>query len=159
MNIGFVSKKSHVEDGTTVHDDVDLIEVSMSQDEIMNHDEFGTILNGPDTYQEIALALATDGIALVPWTDELGTQLDILLAWKPNPCAPSSHLIQRGIRPNDLFVSIMSWGAFGFDLKETDTFAGYYGEKLKLGKGESTDRLAEFLNGVKAALRAEIGMA
>lgn len=125
----------------------------------MNQDEYGTILNGHDTFQEIALALATDGVAFVPWTDELGTQFDILLVWKPVMCAPSSHLVQRGIRPNDLFVSIMSHSAFGFDLKESDTFAGYYGEKLKLGSNESTDRLAELLNGVKAALKAEIGMA
>lgn len=156
MNIGFISKKSHIEDGVTVHDDVELVEISMSQSENMNHDEFGTVLNGADTYKEIGLALATDSVVLVPWTDELGTQLDILLVWKPSFCAPSRQLIQGGVRSTDLFVSIMRKGAFGFEVDRTDTAGGYYAEKLGLEKGETALKLAEFLNGVKVALKAEI---
>jgi hypothetical protein len=123
----------------------------------MNHDEYGTILNGEDTIQEIALALATDGLALIPWTDEHGTQLDILFAWRPALCSPSSSLVQRGIRPTDLFVSIMSLGAFGFELDHDDTHAGYYGEKFRLTGDQTCRALADLINGVKRALRAEIG--
>lgn len=121
----------------------------------MNQDEYGTILNGPETYQAIALALVTTKLALIPWTDEAGTQLDILLAHGVE-FAPSRSLIQGGVRPTDFFVSIMRKGAFGFELNDLETHSGYYAEKLKLSGEETIDKLAEFLNGVKAALKAEI---
>lgn len=122
----------------------------------MNQDEYGTVFNGPDTFQEIALALITTKLALIPWTDEAGTQLDILLAYGVE-FAPSHGLIQGGVRPTDFFVSIMRKGAFGFELNDLETHSGYYAEKLKLSGEEMIDKLAEFLNGVKVALKAELG--
>ena len=122
----------------------------------MNQDEYGTVFNGPDTFQEIALALITTKLALIPWTDEAGTQFDVLLSYGVE-FAPSRGLIQGGLRSTDLFVSIMRKGAFGFDIDRTDTAGAYYAEKLFITGGETADKLAEFLNGVKVALKAELG--
>lgn len=64
--------------------------------------------------------------------------------------------IQGGIRPGfDLFVSIMRWGAFAFEINEADTHPGYYEEKLanRGPLGDTTrEVLAELINGVRKLL-------
>lgn len=59
--------------------------------------------------------------------------------------------MQRGIRSDDLFVSIMSRGAFGFECYGKK-HSGYVAEKLNLGIDETSEKLTELLNGVIAEL-------
>lgn len=115
----------------------------------MNKDEYGEIINGAETYLEIADKLKRREAVVIGWTDELDTHYDILFtngAYKQN-----GNLLQRGLKGNELFVSIMGKGAFGFDsntLKER----GYIAEKLNLGISETTQKLTDLINGIIAEL-------
>lgn len=116
----------------------------------MLKDEFGTVYNGPETFHDIASLLQDFGACLIPWTDQAGTQYDILFAiLHKEPQTVSRQLIQGGVTRWDLFVSIMRVGAFGFDIENTDTHPGYYAEKLKLTGDETNKKLAEMINGIK----------
>ncbi len=115
----------------------------------MNYEEYGEVINGQQTYEGIAHILERHPI-LVGWTDGNGTHLDIMFN---KQVVPYGTNIQGGIRPNtDLFVSIMRWGAFAFEISESELHPGYVDEKLgnrgSFGKACS-QALAELINGVK----------
>lgn len=55
--------------------------------------------------------------------------------------------MQRGIRGTDLFISIMSIGAFGFKL-DGIKHGSYIEEKLNIHGIVDIDKLAELINGV-----------
>lgn len=118
---------------------------------MIQHDEYGEILNGEQTYNGIAWDLNNGLSFLVGWTDGLGSHYDILLSYRPMHIA--SNPVQGGIHPkSDLFVSIMRVGAFAFDVGTTDTHWTYYAEKLGLGHGATVEKLTEFINGIKIAI-------
>ena len=116
----------------------------------MNYDSYGEVINGSETYRGIAEELRSNAV-IVGWTDENGTHFDILFTLT----ALAYGTFQGGLRPRtDLFVSIMRWGAFAFEINEADTAPGYYEEKLstrKLGD-ECSEKLAELINGVRKEL-------
>lgn len=115
----------------------------------MIKDTYGEILNSADTYREIAYACLYQKSVLIGWTDEQMTHLDILFTYKPT-FEGANH--QGGIKPTDLFVSVMRRGAFGFERAETSTHSGYINEKLGGGLGSTAEKLAELINGVRNAL-------
>jgi hypothetical protein len=116
----------------------------------MNYDTYGEVINGPETYKGIAEELGSNSV-LIGWTDQQGTHFDILFTLH---ALPYGNNIQGGIQPRtDLFVSIMRWGAFAFEIKDEDTHAGYYSEKLGGGMGSTAEALAELINGVKKLLK------
>lgn len=114
----------------------------------MNYDEYGEVINGEDTYKGIAEELSKNAV-LVGWTDQNGTHLDILFTLT----ALEYGTVQGGVSKNDL-ISIMRWGAFGFNPNEKETHSGYYDEKLGGSRalGPTQDPLAELINGVKKHL-------
>lgn len=114
----------------------------------MKTDEYGEVLNHKNTYQDIAQKLKSYGRVLIGWTDEHSPHFDILFIVKPDI---AGH-IQGGLRYNDLFVSIMRIGTFGFIIDKEDTHYGYIGEKLNLGNNITTEKVAELINGVKKEL-------
>jgi hypothetical protein len=115
----------------------------------MNTDEYGEVVNGEETFSEIAKTLLTEFRAFVGWSDGCGYHLDILFTLYPKQWGP----VQRGISPNtDMFVSVMGKGSFAFDPDAKGTHAEYYAEKLNIGKGETAFKLAELLEGVKENL-------
>lgn len=112
-------------------------------------DEFyGIVINSEKTYEAIAHSLLQLKPVLIAWTDQEGTQLDILLNYMAIKYGPA----QGGVRGTDLFVSVMRVGAFGFDAKEKDTHPRYYSEKLGLGSGVTVEKFAELINGIKSKL-------
>lgn len=118
-------------------------------------DEYGEVLNSPETYLDIATLLSKGANCFVGWTDEAGSHFDILFTALPVMIpTDNKKTIQGGLRPgSDLFVSIMRKGAFGFEINHTLTSAGYYADKLTLNdNGETADKLAELINGVKYQL-------
>lgn len=116
----------------------------------MNLDTYGEVINGPDTYATIALRLDEEQPVMIGWTDGHGTHFDILFVLGSKKYGSN---IQGGIHPTtDLFVSIMRWGAFGFDIEHTDTAPGYYEEKLGRHRAfgvECAQAFADLINGVK----------
>lgn len=112
----------------------------------MNKDEYGEIINGIHTYVEIADKLKNNGSVIIGWTDEKYTHLDILFtygAYKEN-----GNILQRGLRSNDLFVSLISIGSFGFKITKQEKDNGYIAEKLNLMEEPTLIKFTELLNGV-----------
>ena len=115
----------------------------------MNQDKYGEIINGEETYIEIAKKLKKGKSVIIGWTDEEYTHLDILFtggAYKED-----GNYLQRGLRGRELFVSIMSIGAFGFDVDVLKS-SGYVAEKLNLRGQPTLDKFTELLNGIIAEL-------
>lgn len=111
----------------------------------MNFDDYSEVINGEDTYKEIARELGKENNVIIGWTDQEGTHYDILFTF----CALKYGSLQGGVKGGDLFVSIMRVGAFGFDIQNEDTAPGYFSEKLHIGGGSTAVKLAELINGVK----------
>lgn len=114
----------------------------------MKYEEYGDVINHPDTYQKIADNLKARLNVLLGWTDENGTHFDILFTVN----VEGYGTFQGGVRPTDLFISVMRRGCFGFEKDNTDTHAGYYDEKLGGGMGSTSEKLAELINEVKKLL-------
>ena len=110
----------------------------------MDKDEYGEIINGENTYNDIVRTLNVLGTCLIGWTDELGSHYDILFV---NKTVIFGKNIQRGIKATDLFISIMGISAFGFKIDDKKS-SGYIAEKLNLSDDETAEKLAELINGV-----------
>lgn len=110
----------------------------------MNKDEYGEITNGTYTYKEIANKLKEGQAVIIGWTDEKYTHLDLLFNYKLH----KEGMLQRGLRGNELYVSIISLGAFGFDVKDREIHEGYISEKLNIHGEPTVSKLAELINSV-----------
>lgn len=111
----------------------------------MNKNKYGEVINGKETYKEIADALNAKMVCYIGWTDELFTHYDIVFSCK-NVFSEGTH--QRRIRDDYLFVSIIGTNAFGF---RTDTMkdVGYVSEKLFHNiTNETVEKITELINGV-----------
>ncbi len=116
----------------------------------MDRDSWNEILNGERTYIAIANELAANGTVFIGWTDGLHSHFDILLT--AHVTLPQGHF-QRGIKPHDLFVSVMSVGAFGFEILDADVDGGYVDEKFGKFFGTATaDQIAHLISGVRRKL-------
>jgi len=115
---------------------------------LMKTDEYNEIYNDPDTYDNITSVLNTYRKILFGWTDQEGTHFDILMV----NTAPHFGTIQRGIRGGDLLVSIMSLGAFGFEINDRKMNGGYIAEKLNVRGNVTADALAVLICEVKKRL-------
>lgn len=120
----------------------------------MNKDIYDEIINGTKTYKEIANRLKQKTPVIIGWTDEDGTHLDILFTY--NVYKEQENYLQRGLRGNELFVSIMGIGAFGFNINNSKRWLGYIEEKLNLRGFEVGGQLADLINGVVKELQNEI---
>ena len=114
----------------------------------MEKDKYGEIINGEKTYKEIAYLLKHGNSIIIGWTDEEYTHYDILFTLN----VVKEGTLQGGLRWNDLFVSIMRKGAFGF-LTDSEKDSGYIAEKLSLENNITTEKLTELINGIIKALK------
>lgn len=96
----------------------------------MNKEQYGETINGKNTYKEIADRLIKGQAVIIGWTDEEYTHFDILFTYKVYKEIGS--YLQRGLRGNELFVSIMSIGAFGFDVNNSKKISWIYRRKTRL---------------------------
>jgi len=113
---------------------------------LVDQDEYETVINSEETYKGLAANLRIGNTIVFAWTDQEGTQLDILM----NARALQYGRLQRGMNAaTDLFVAVSHFGMFGFELNGTEKFPSYVGEKLNLGGiNTTTEKLAELINGV-----------
>lgn len=109
----------------------------------MDRDKYGEIINGENTYKEIACQIKNGRSVIIGWTDEEYTHFDILFTLN----VIKEGFLHGGLRWNDLFVSVMRKGAFGF-LTDSKKDSGYIGEKLGLGNNVTTEKLTELINGI-----------
>ena len=62
-------------------------------------------------------------------------------------------MLQRGLRAiNELYISIIGYGAFGFDI-DSKKHSGYISEKLSITGEPTVDKLTELINGIIAELK------
>ena len=117
----------------------------------MNVDEYGEVINGEDTYREIAKNLMEGESVGIGWTDEDSTHFDIIFTLG----IKKYGLFQRGIKANDLFVSIIGWSSYGFKTDDVK-LGGYIQEKLRLSNYDITgEKVKELVNGVIECLKKE----
>ena len=107
-------------------------------------DKYGTVYNSKKTYKYLAGYVRYCPI-FVAWTDQEGTQLDLLLVVKPDIMG----IVQGGLHDADLLVAVMRKGAFGFDVNNLETHPAYVAEKLGIDNDNTCKKLTEFINGVR----------
>lgn len=95
----------------------------------MNKTEYNEIINGTETYKEISNKLRQHIPVIIGWTDEACTHLDILFTYQAY--REYGNYLQRGFMPTDLFVSILSWGAYGFEVDREKNVGYIYIRKIK----------------------------
>jgi hypothetical protein len=112
----------------------------------IDQDEYLTVFNSENTYKCLVDRLKYSYPIIFAWTDQEGTQLDILLVYKPRQYGN----LQRGMHAaTDLFVAVTGFGMFGFELNGIEKAPSYVGDKLGLGgTNTTTEKLAELINGV-----------
>lgn len=110
-------------------------------------DEEKLIINGDKTYKFIKDKVSENRSVLIAWGDGIGSHLDILFTY--NPVSPNWSLVQGGIRPYYLFVSVMKYGSFGFTIEDNKT-ADYIMDKFQMPESirGTAAKLAELINGV-----------
>lgn len=113
----------------------------------MNYDKYNEVINGKNTYKEIAKLLQENDTIGIGWTDEDSTHLDII--FKLGILKFGSF--QRGIKANYLYVSIIDHTSYAF-VPETTKDGSYIQEKLRLNN-DCGDKLAELINGIIFELR------
>lgn len=117
----------------------------------MNIDIYGEIINGKDTYFEIAKHLIKGESVGIGWTDEDSTHFDIIFTLG----IKKYGLFQGGIKANDLFVSILHWSSYGFSTDGVK-LGGYIQEKLRLSNYDILgEKVKELVNGVIEYLNKE----
>ena len=117
----------------------------------MNVDEYGEVINGKDTYFEIAKNLMEGESVGIGWTDEDSTHFDIIFTLG----IKKYGMFQGGIKANDLFVSIIGWSSYGFRTDDIK-LGGYIQEKLRLSNYDITgEKVKELINGVIECLNKE----
>lgn len=117
-------------------------------EDYFDRDDDGLVINGEGTYAELGKALFFgDPDPIFSWTDEEGTVLDIMLAWRTQQFTPLRRGISAGTH---LIVSVMGIGAAGFDVSNGQWKApSYVAEKLGINHSNPIAKpLAELVNGV-----------
>lgn len=115
----------------------------------MDFNSYDEVINGPNTYKEIARILKEDHSIIIPWNDGHSSLLDVLFTYQPTTCfeyAPNKRL-GSGIRVTDLFVSVMRIGSFAFRID--DQFSStYIAEKLNHSCNSTIEELTILINEV-----------
>ena len=113
----------------------------------MDKDKYNEIINGINTYREISHVIRMGRSVIIGWTDEKYTHLDILFSL--NPYKEEKNYLQRGLRAiNELYVSIIGFGTFGFDIGKDEKESGYISEKLQINGEPTVEKLTELINGI-----------
>lgn len=113
----------------------------------MNYDKYGEVINGNDTYNQIAKDLLNYGKCIIGWTDGGYDHRDILFTYKPKKYGS----LQRGFNFCYLYVSIMDFTSYGFLIEmktNNQKNVNYIKEKLRLNDNNCDDKICELLNGV-----------
>ena len=108
-------------------------------------DEYGEFLACPENIESVVDKLLATGSVLIGWSDGEATHYDVLLNYIVDFYPENRVSFQRGIHYNDLFVSVIGRGAFGFDIEEDCYLSPYYfEEKMNIDSPE----LAAFISDV-----------
>ena len=110
----------------------------------MNKNVYGEVINGKETYKEIAKLLNSGKTVGIGWTDTFSTHLDIIFKLGLDV---KEGYFQRGLRENYLYVSVTSFTSFGFCVENGIKLGTYIQDKLDM-RDETGDELANLINGI-----------
>ena len=114
----------------------------------MDFDKYEEVINGENTFKQIAKEAVEYGRCIVGWTDGGYDHRDILFTYKPHKYGN----LQRGLRWTYLFISIMDHSSMGFLIEDGDCdntkHDSYIKEKLRLDDNSCNDKICELINGV-----------
>lgn len=112
----------------------------------MNYNKLGEVINGEKTFKGIAKNLTRYKNVIVGWCDERYDHRDILFTYN---CKKYGTL-QRGMKPNYLYVSVIDFNSFGFRTDKTrdSKDIGYIKEKLRLDDTSCDKKICELIIGV-----------
>lgn len=118
-------------------------------------EKYGSIINGPGTYEQLAFDLLERGHVVLNWTDERGTLYNILLSYAPTRMGtPGGIVDSAGFK---LWIGIAGKGMFGFSLSKGHLAPVYIAEKLGLSNAVTAAKVAELINGAQHKLIEEMG--
>ncbi len=116
----------------------------------MNYSKYDEVINGKNTYKEIAKLLLKNDAVGIGWTDEDSTHLDIIFMLGISKFGS----FQRGIKENHLFVSVIDYTSYAFDINSIPNL-GYIEEKLRMNN-ECGNKLSELIIEVLIGLRNSV---
>lgn len=117
----------------------------------MNIDSWGEVVNGKETYAEIARELAKGQTLLVGWTDGRGTHHDMTFATVDQKHGRISALHPALAVKGSLLVGVFYRSTFGFELyDDVPLHPDYVAEKLRITGLDESFALAVLLNGIKS---------
>lgn len=116
----------------------------------MKTNEYGEIYNCLENYREIALDLFNEKAVVIKWIDEEGSPFTILLAY--NVKGYEGNYLHRGIKKSDLFINILPYRAYAFNIDKKIDFDYMLG-KLHLGDIKLARKINELLNGIRVNLK------
>lgn len=109
----------------------------------MNYNNYFEVINGERTYKVIANRLKKGETVAIGWTDEDKTHLDIIFKLGLDHI---EGVFQRGLRNNDLFVSIIDHTSYVF-APDSIKKGTYIQGKLRM-EDSCGDKVAELINGI-----------
>ena len=115
---------------------------------MMNLNACEEVINGTGTFETIARNLLEDGKCIIGWTDQEMDHRDILFTYHPFHLAGG---LQRGLRWNDLYVSIIGHTSAGFLMEpngNNQKASGYIREKLRLDDNHCDREICKLVSGV-----------
>lgn len=115
----------------------------------MNIDSWGEVINGPETYAEIAREMSRGQTLLIGWTDGRGTHHDMTFATvdQKHGRINALHPSARGL----MLVGVFYRSTFGFALYDDKPLhPDYVAEKLRITGPDESFALAVLLNGIKS---------
>lgn len=116
----------------------------------MKQNEYGEIYNCLENYREIAEQLNLYKSIIIQWIDEEGLSLTVLFSYDVRKVR--NNYLQRGLRSTDLFVSIIPFSSYGFDIKYNINI-DYLQEKLNI----KDEKITSLINGILINLRVMKG--
>lgn len=115
--------------------------------------EFREIYNCEKNYKQIAEDLIKEKAVVFQWITGDGLSFTILLAY--NVKGYEGNYLQRGLRKTDLFISIIPYHCYSFDIR-INLDIGYMAGKLQIKDDYLVEKIHELLNGVRKQLKLKI---
>ena len=115
---------------------------------------YGSIINGPGTYEQLAFDLLERGHVVLNWTDGRSTLYNILLSYAPTRMGTPGGIVDNaGFK---LWVGIAGKGLFAFSLTSGTLAPDYIAEKLNVSSLVTATKVAELITGAMHALVKEM---
>lgn len=113
---------------------------------LLELDEYNCVITTHKNIKEITKEILKNKSIIFTWENDSDCYT-VILNYPLNK--PMFNSLTRGLKPNNLFISIIGIGCFGFRIGEDDIYKTYYQEKLHMNVPKE---LIELFNGIRKEL-------